>query len=136
MPFSNFGCGSQYYGKRDFRPDGSFVTTEFFSVLWVALAPIQSLRVQYASTGIEGGGITTRYRAIGQSGLCLKQVISVYAFECALFGFVIGYANAADYLPSWVRLDVLVLGAAFGVALLSLIPFLLRRIARKKAGSA
>ena len=45
MPSNINGCGTKYYGQRDFRPDGSHVTTNFFCLLFVPLIPIHSVRV-------------------------------------------------------------------------------------------
>jgi hypothetical protein len=45
MPSSINGCGTKYYGQRDFRADGSHVTTNFFCLLFVPIIPIHSVRV-------------------------------------------------------------------------------------------
>jgi hypothetical protein len=68
--------------------DGSYVTTEFVALLWIALVPLRSLRVKHVSTDCEGMAVTTKY--IEVPGACpqLKQVISVYAFECAIFALL------------------------------------------------
>jgi len=133
MPTSNFGTGTLYYGKRDFWPDGSYVTTEFVALLWIALVPLRSLRVKRVKTEFEVIAFTSRYTEFARSSPRLKQVISVYAFECAMFALVIGYSHAADLLPS-VQLPIVLGGAAFVIASLSLIPFLLRKTARRNAG--
>ncbi|BET65435.1 hypothetical protein ASA1KI_03700 [Opitutales bacterium ASA1] len=45
MPFEFKGCGTQYIGERDLRPDGSFVTTEWITLLYLPLVPLRSARV-------------------------------------------------------------------------------------------
>jgi hypothetical protein len=45
MPFEFKGCGTQYIGERDLRPDGSFVTTEWITLLHLPLVPLRSARV-------------------------------------------------------------------------------------------
>lgn len=45
MPSSVNGFGTKYYGQRDFRPDGSYITTNFFCLAFLPVFPIQSVRV-------------------------------------------------------------------------------------------
>jgi hypothetical protein len=45
MPSSVNGFGTKYYGQRDFRPDGSYVTTNFICLLFLPVFPIHSVRV-------------------------------------------------------------------------------------------
>ncbi len=96
---SNFGTGTLYYGKRDFRPDGSYVTTEFIALLWIAVIPIRSLRVKHTGTDVEGIGLISRYAEFARTRPHLKQVLSVYAFELAILAFIMGYSHAADHFP-------------------------------------
>lgn len=130
MAWSNFGTGTLYYGKRDFHANGSYLTTEFLTLFWIALFPIRTLRVKYVGIELEGTALVTSYEQRGKSGPCLKQVVYVYAFELAMLGFIVGYSHAADSFQS-VPLWALVLGAALGVSLLSAVPHLLRKIPRK-----
>jgi hypothetical protein len=46
MPFSVNGCGTKYYGKREKDVDGSYVTTEWITLIHLPLIPIGSFRVQ------------------------------------------------------------------------------------------
>ena len=45
MAFTYNGIGKMLYGQRDFLADGSFITTEWFVVLFVPVIPLRSLRV-------------------------------------------------------------------------------------------
>ena len=45
MPSSVNGFGTKYYGQRDFRPDGSYITTNFFCLAFVPVIPLHSVRV-------------------------------------------------------------------------------------------
>jgi len=45
MPSNVNGFGTKYYGQRDFRPDGSYVTTNFFCLAFLPVFPIHSVRV-------------------------------------------------------------------------------------------
>lgn len=49
MPRSVWGTGTAFYGRRDFRGDTSYVTTEFISLFGIAIVPIRSLRVRRAA---------------------------------------------------------------------------------------
>jgi len=46
MPASFYGIGSTFYGKRDFREDGSYITTEWLIVVGIPLIPLRSFRVR------------------------------------------------------------------------------------------
>jgi hypothetical protein len=43
------GIGTKFYGSAQKRPDGSYVTTEWFTVLYFPIIPLRSLRI--AETG-------------------------------------------------------------------------------------
>lgn len=45
MPSNVNGFGTKYYGQRDFRPDGSYLTTNFFCLGFVPIIPLHSVRV-------------------------------------------------------------------------------------------
>ena len=45
MPFNFNGIGTDYYDEYDFRPDGSYVTTEWASLFYLPLFPIRSVRL-------------------------------------------------------------------------------------------
>ncbi len=47
MAFTLNGIGTRWYGRRDFRTDGTYVTTEWFVVLYVPIVPLRSLRMKY-----------------------------------------------------------------------------------------
>ena len=132
MPRSNWGTGTLYFGKRDFEPDGSYITTEFVAAFWVPLIPFRSLRVRYMSSDPIPFGVTSWYEIRSRSRPHWKQVLSIYLYGGLMTGFVIGYSRGADYLPAWIPEWVLVLGAVYCIGLLSLIPHLARCVARNK----
>ena len=130
MPAANFGTGTLYYGKRDFWPDDSYITTEFIAVFWIPLIPIRSLRVNRRGMDAEGIGIVTRYAVSSRTRPNLKQVGSIYGFVGLLLGFTVGYSNAADNFPR-ILFEILVAGALAGIGTLSFLPFLLRKRSRR-----
>lgn len=58
MPSTINGVGTAYYGNRDRSPDGSYVTTLFFALLYVPLLPLRSFRVLPVG---EHTGVRNRY---------------------------------------------------------------------------
>lgn len=61
MPYTFFGIGTAFIGKRDFGTDGSFVTTEFKTVV-LPLYPIRTDRV------VEGAS-STEHQALGTQNI-------------------------------------------------------------------
>ena len=47
MAFVVHGIGTMVYGERDYWPDGSFVTTEWFVLAWLPIIPLCSKRISY-----------------------------------------------------------------------------------------
>lgn len=45
MPSNVNGFGTKYYGQRDFRADGSYITTNFFCLAFLPIIPLHSVRV-------------------------------------------------------------------------------------------
>ena len=129
MPSSFMGFGTTFYGKRDFLPDGSYITTEWIVAAMIPVFPNQSLRVK--DRGISPQS-TPLVHEVYSYDLCdavpmnAKQVGCVYGFTLLLFAW---YASFFWFLahtqwePSgWIIL--LPLCAPF------LLPWLLRRRAK------
>lgn len=136
MPWSNLGTGTLHYGKREFWSDGSYITTEFFALLGVAVVPLRSLRIKHIETGFdpEHATIITEYIECSRSRADRKQVASVFAYEAVLGAFLIGDPVWFDHhpeTPEWIMLAVF----AVGILFVSVIPTILRRRARKAAGT-
>ncbi|WP_038169120.1 hypothetical protein [Verrucomicrobium sp. BvORR106] len=139
MPSAFSGIGSIYYGQRYFRPDGSYVTTEWLIFFYFPVFPIRSLRVlrnpQADRHSLIDNGIG--YRVLAQKRLCWSQVISTYGFVIGSqiwMVFVIGVLAASSEV--WKEYE---LAAVFAAALVVAIPFLLVlwfRIKNKNAAMA
>lgn len=93
------GTGSRVYGKRDFRTDGSFVTTKWITFVWVPLVPLRSMRVRPLNTsevdhletsillafvGLLALKSSGKYAVQTNTRPVLIQVLHVYAFMIAL----------------------------------------------------
>lgn len=100
MPYAFIGTGTTFCGKRDFEPDGSFLTTEWVVIFCVPIFPIQSFRVRYLGPAPRrvpiGFGSSESYAVSQRTTPNRKQVLCVYGFAMffiawmgATFGFVV-----------------------------------------------
>jgi len=84
------GIGLTTYGQRDFWPDGSFVTTEWFVLAWVPLIPICSKRVSYtresdyATYDANGGFYVYETMAVDR-----RQALFTYVWLICVLGPII-----------------------------------------------
>ena len=130
------GTGTRIYGKRDFRTDGSFVTTKWVTFSWVPLVPLRSMRVKpldpsgvdhlgasilLAFVGLLALKSSGKYAVLSETRPVLMQVLHVYAF---VFALVFAWWNLA-------RNTTLVSAGLLCVVLAS--PLVLRAIARRNA---
>jgi hypothetical protein len=130
------GTGTRIYGKRDFRPDGSFVTTKWVTFSWVPLVPLRSMRVKpIDKSGVDHLGASMflafvgllvlkssgKYAVLSETRPVLMQVLHVYAF---VFALVFAWWSLA-------RNTSLVSAGLLCVVLAS--PLVLRAVARRNA---
>jgi len=90
MPHMINGFGTTFYGQRDFKPDGSYVTTEWIVCWFIPILPLRSLRVipwgfrpRVAPSAY--GGFADEYLVIQESLPNLKQVVCTYALMVVVF---------------------------------------------------
>ena len=140
MAYSFNGCGTMFYGQRDFRADGTYITTEWITAIYLPLIPLRSFRVRYRGPAERkvpiGFGSAESDAVLESTRPNGKQVLSVYAmivFYISWLCLVIQvgsqlYPNGLeDQSIGFIALAVAVLGPPA-------IPLILRRSARKKAG--
>jgi hypothetical protein len=138
MAFTLNGTGTTFYGKRDFRADGSHITTEWLAFFYIPLIPIRSLRVIS-----QGPGEHKWYLGVGHSSQFLiyektwpnwKQVLSVYGYLAMMIVWIYGVCVFVDgHFPHvldgvWRIASVLVV-----FALPAPLPLILRYYAEKSA---
>jgi len=127
MAFTFRGFGALNYGQREFRPDGSYVTTLWVVCLYVPVIPIHSKRIRRTGE-VKYHALFPRrtYSLLLKTKPNPKQVASVYAW----FGAELAIFVAARVWESWWI-------AVPGILLIGL-PFLLRKRAldRMKAETA
>ena len=82
MPSTFMGIGTTYCGKREKEPDGSYITTEWVSILYFPLFPLGSYRVRPTgetdSTYLIVYASTTEHYLVHRVPLNLRQVRNVY----------------------------------------------------------
>ena len=93
MAYTIQGVGTTFYGKRDFRADGTYVTTEWAVLFHIPVLPIQSLRVRDLGVGRSpsepGLAPAPLYQVYDKTSPNWKQVVCVYAYVVFIFYWVI-----------------------------------------------
>jgi hypothetical protein len=83
------GFGTAFHGERDFRPDGSFITTEWIIVACLPVVPLRSLRVIRNPRADQAMVVYTSegFLVLEKTGVNIRQVIFTWGFVllCALW---------------------------------------------------
>jgi len=133
------GFGTTFYGKRDFRSDGTYITTKWFILFFIPIIPIRSFRVRYQGHSSKMEGLSAksseRYVIYEETTPNWKQGFFTYGFMC--FFFLWGM-----YFTPWLlfkcKLSYLISDTMIPYLLMlfifmpSIIPYLLRRNARQR----
>lgn len=122
--FSLHGIGTAVYGERDYRPDGSYVTTEWAVFAWIPIFPISSLRISCFQTRLYAVYDPSSYYVHETTSPNLKQVLSVYSW----FASLIALGFAGERFQGDLASVVLVLALGTLIAL----PSALRRRAKRR----
>src|SRR5580704_19504675 len=104
MPFTFNGCGTRFYGERERAEDGSYITTEWITFIYVPLLPIRSYRVLPVG---EGTNILIHRSQSYQTmrvPLCWAQVRNVYFILSPIVLLLVSF-NWSD-IQTWVKDDV------------------------------
>jgi hypothetical protein len=91
MPSNVNGFGTKYYGQRDFRPDGSYVTTNFFCLGFVPIIPLHSVRVIADPKNSAMPFSKNFYSILEKRWPHPLQVLSIYLWAAAAAGMGILY---------------------------------------------
>jgi hypothetical protein len=139
MPSSVSGCGTKYYGERAYQQDGSYLTTNFFCLLYFPIIPLHTVRVIPDPKNTEWSPVGTNYYMILEKRFPnLLQVASVYLCELVVLALMVLHfawtepylkAHGPEFGGSWLP---------FAVFLLTLVPVfvvvhLIRSGARKRS---
>ncbi|MGZ5036933.1 MAG: hypothetical protein ACXWG1_09370 [Usitatibacter sp.] len=88
------GIGTTFYGKRQFEPDGSYVTTKWFVIAFVPVFPMGSLRVVPGdTTGIPFLSRSTSFEVVEELPINGAQVLSTYAYAIFIIAWILYFAD-------------------------------------------
>ena len=122
------GCGQTFVGKREFRPDSSYVTTLWFVAFFLPIFPLRSSRVFYMGSGASLG--SSRYLILSESGLNWLQVIYVYGFAIGCICWLVFFPEISPSKfgshPWWLIVELALIAAP------APLPYLLRFVAKRK----
>jgi hypothetical protein len=84
MPASLNGCGTTYYGSRDFHHDGSYITTEWIVFAYIPIFPLASFRVLPVGGDRDYLVFRSQNFSSQKIPLCLRQVRNTYLILLAI----------------------------------------------------
>ena len=127
MAFSFNGFGTTYYGKRDYRADTSYITTEWIILAFVPLIPLGSLRVIRTPRRDTNMVVyrSSKFIVVEKLSPHLSQVLATYGFLLLLAACIWLGVTIASHLGPVVDF--------FTVLALGLVPFFLMQFLRVKA---
>ena len=134
MAFTLNGCGTKFYGERDYMPDGTFVTTEWITILYLPIVPLRSYRIK----PLRSSGFTVLVASWSSGKFSIyektlpnwKQVLSVYGFFVGLFSLVALVIAASERFGD--HYDFLRLLVMPAIVIPFFFPYLLRRQAQRR----
>ena len=129
----HFLIGTAFYGRRDFFPGGSFITTQWFTFVSAPIFPMWSKRVSEFQASPNAVRDPSGYYVYKIMGLNLKQVWCVYAWLTSMIGTVYLWSHFQEVLSRVLgsedragQLFVLTL------AMVGSLPHVLRRLAKRR----
>lgn len=140
------GTGTTFRGKRDFLSDGTYITTEWFTIFFLPIIPLRSLRVRENPNIASPDDVwfsnvihSKTYEVCERTTINWKQVIYTYCYFIILCSwvnlihrfimpFLTGkpYSENTTYGPLLISLEFLMCAPAI------FLPYFLRRHALKK----
>jgi hypothetical protein len=128
---SHFFIGPALYGRRDFFPDGSFVTTQWFAFVWIPLFPMWSKRVSVYQTSVNAVRDPSGWYVHDITAPNLKQVLCVYSWCASVAATVLLYGRFQDALSRALGNEDRAAAVCFVVlAVIGSLPYVLRRMAK------
>ena len=132
MPYTLNGIGTRYYGKRDFHADGSYITTEWVTFVYIPLIPFRSLRVRHLGPAEPrfsiGVGSSDLYAISEKTTTNWRQVLYTYGFVSLVAVWTsLVMPFGADMKEAALGMPIMLLGPWLPAP----IPWLLRQRARE-----
>jgi hypothetical protein len=144
MPSNVNGFGTKYYGQRDFRVDGSYVTTNFFCLAFVPIIPLHSVRVIPDPKNSWVPFSKNYYAILEQRWPDALQVLSIYLWSAAAIAMGILFlwkiepllkARALWLTQGWVEPVLFGVLVALPVGAGALLRYLFRKRGQLKAAA-
>ncbi len=128
------GVGTTVYGQRDYWPDGSFVTTEWFVLGWVPIIPTYSKRISYRRDSphaqFDAGGGYYVYETLGVDR---RQAFFVYLWLSCLICPIMIWANFQSNLVKVIGDEDRAAGLCLALTGATLLfPYFLRRYIKRR----
>ena len=134
MAFVIHGIGVMTYGEREYWPDGSFVTTEWFVLGWIPIIPLGSKRIaytrnsDYATYDASGG-----YWVFETMGVNRKQALFVYLWFVSILGPIVVWGTFQNPLAKLFRDEDRAAAAVLALTATAFVfPYFLRRWAKRR----
>ena|SRR2546422_4700529 len=140
MAFTLQGIGTTFYGRRDFREDGTYTTTEWVVFFFIPIIPLRSMRVQdRGSKGFASLYQKQDYAVYEKSFPNWKQVLYVYLYVGSYLYWCFALLSHGNQIEQFFRRGftrttsayLLAAVVLFGMAAPAVIPFILRWYSRK-----
>ncbi len=102
------GIGTMFYGCSDVRPDGSYVATEWFAIVYLPVVPLRSLRILEIGRQRSAGNVVgvaryssnLQYQVLNDEPLAWGQIFKTAILGWGLFvvgiGFVVWLRSALN----------------------------------------
>lgn len=87
------GIGATFYGKKDMRDDGSYITTKWFIFLYIPVIPLRSYRVKKISQSKYG---RTEYEILQELPLTATPALKIYVISVLILLPILVYLLFAN----------------------------------------
>jgi hypothetical protein len=120
MPSTCNGLGTTYLGKKDQQSDGSFITTEWFVILFFPILPIRSYRVIPLGKSKEGSKYSQEYLIIKKLPLDWLQIFTVFSESIltVAFSILMGWLGSKLFRTSTSQVLAFIIISSFLYAII------------------
>lgn len=132
------GCGLTLFGRRNVRSDGTYITTAWFTLAWIPIVPLGSVRLYANTRSFLLVFSETHISGVQEEKLNWAQVVLTYLYEIFCVVWFYGFYRffIGDSWPSNPNASLAVLAIAFVVPPLIFIIFNLLTHEKDFSGSS
>ncbi|HEX3625578.1 MAG TPA: hypothetical protein VH280_09140 [Verrucomicrobiae bacterium] len=140
MAYTFNGIGTTFYGQRDFRVDGSYITTEWVVIMLIPIVPLRSLRVRYQGPAEQrisiGIGSAESYAVLEKTIPNWRQVLCVYSYTAFVIAWMVAVACCYGYFFQSTDMTLSVILIFVSFTLPALLPIGMRVLAKTQAAQS